>query len=171
MTPAASHTPQARRTLRMSLTGFALAGFPGGVVRWRGGAVEPLAAQAELVLTGVDAKAETLARGLAPHAAAALVQAVLAVQAQAAGRGAVRGLRHGAGRAPAPRAARLVRPPLAVVSGHAALAADVVGAVGAGGRLQRQVAPLAVRGARRLLVDVPLLATVGQVTPPARRIR
>lgn len=75
VTPTAPHTSQAGRALRVRLTGFALSGLARGVVggRRRGGAVEPLAAQAELVLAGVDAEAEALARGLAPDAAAALV--------------------------------------------------------------------------------------------------
>lgn len=169
--PAAAHTAQARRALHVRPAGLALAGLPGRVVAGRRGAVEPLAAQAELVLAGVDAEAEALARGLAPHAAAALVEAVLAAAAQAAGRGAGAARPHGAARPPAPRAPRLVRPPLAVVPGHAALATDVVGAVGAGGGQQREVAPAAVDGARRLLVDVPRLAAVRQLAPPARRVR
>lgn len=119
----------------MAATGLTLARLARRIVRRGGGAVEPLAAQAELVLAGVDAEAEALLRGLAPHAAPALVQTVFAVGAQAAGRGAQRGLSDGAARAPAPRAPRLVRPPLAVVAHHAALAADVIRTVGTGGGL------------------------------------
>lgn len=88
--PAAAHAAQARGALHVAPARLALAGLACRVVGWRGGAVQPLAAEPELVLAGVHAEAEALARGFAPHAAAALVQAVLAVGAQAAGRGAQR---------------------------------------------------------------------------------
>lgn len=158
--PPAAHASQAGRALRMRLTRLALVRFSRRLVGRRGGAVEPLATEPELVFTGVDTEAEALARGLAPDAAAALVQAVLAVEAHAAGRRALAGVGDGAAGAPAPRAPRLVRPPLAVVAGHAALAADVVGAVGARRRLQREVPPLSLGRADDHLVGVPELAAV-----------
>lgn len=133
--PAAAHAAQAGGALHVAAARLALASLARRVVGRRGGAVQPLAAQAELVLAGVDAEAEALARGLAPHAAAALVQAVLAAGAQAARRGAARALGDGAASAAPPRAPRLVRPPLAIVPAHAALAANVVGTVGARRRL------------------------------------
>lgn len=124
--PAAAHAPQTCRALRLRLTGFTLAGFARDLVSRRGRPVEPLATQPELVLASVDAEAEALACGLAPDAAAALVEAVLAVETQAARRGALAGVHYGATRPPAASAPRLVRPPLTVVPGDAALAADVV---------------------------------------------
>lgn len=155
----------------MAAARLALAGLARRIVGRRGGAVQPLAAESKLVLASVDAEAETLTRGLAPDAAAALVQAVLAVGTQAAGRGTERGRGDGAARTTAPGTPRLVRPPLAVVAAHAALAADVVGAVRTRRWLQRQVAPFAVRHARDGLVDVPRLTLVRQLAPAARSVR
>lgn len=171
MAPAASHTPQTRRALRVRFARFALTGFSCRFFGRRGRAIEPLAAQSELVLAGVDAEAEALSGRFAPDAAPAFVETVLALQPHSTGRRARGRVDDGPAGSAAPSAARLVRPPLAVVPGHAALAADVVGAVRAGGRLQREVPPLAVVCACSFLVDVPVLAAIRQLAPPASRVR
>lgn len=132
-----------------------------GIFGWQGGTVEPLTAEAELVLTSVHAETEALASGFTPHTAAALVEAMLAVAAHGAGRGAVRRVGDGATGAPAPRTARLVRPPLTVITSHTPFAANVVGTVGAGRRLKREISPIAICDARRSLVCASRFASIG----------
>lgn len=170
VTPTATHTPEAGRTLRLRLTRLALACFFRRLAGRRGGAIEPLPAESELIFTRVDAEAEALAGGLAPDAAAALVEAVLAVEAHAAGRGALARLHHGAARAPAPRAPRLVRPPLAVVAGHAPLAAYVIRAIRTRSGLQSEVPPFFLGRADHLLVGVSQFAAIRQLAPATRGV-
>lgn len=55
--------------------------------------------------------------------------------------------------------------------GQAALARDVVAAVGAGGGLQREVAPVAGGGAGGALGRAALLAAPRQLAPAAGRVR
>lgn len=132
VTPAAAHAPQAGRTLRLGLTRFALARFRFSRVAssgWCGGTIEPLSAESELIFTRVDTEAEALAGGLAPDAAAALVEAVLTVEAHATGRGALAGVDYGTAGTPATRTTGLVGPPFAVVAGDAVLTAYVIGAI------------------------------------------
>lgn len=171
VTPSATHTTQTRRTLSVASTRFALAGFSHGFFGRNGGPVEPLPTQAELIFTGVDTEAEALMSGLAPDAAAALVETVLAVEAHAARRRTVCGVQHGAGGPAAPRAASLVRPPLAVRAGHAALAAYVIGTVWTSGRQQCEIPPLAVHDAHRFLVSISGFTSVRQFAPTASGIR
>lgn len=115
----------------------------------RKGLIEPLPTQPELVLAGVNRETEALLRGLAPHAAPSLLQTGAAIGALVArsgtllqGNGGIRGVAD-------PGAFGLLDSPFAQAGSHATLAADEVGAVGAGAGLEGQVAP------------------VGRVGPPA----
>ena len=104
--------------------------------------VDPLAAQPELVLAGVDAEAEALLRLLAPHALALVVEALLARGALVACRRALHRRLHAGRRATAPLALGVVVPPLARRLRRARLARDEIAAVDALVRVHDEVAPV-----------------------------
>lgn len=120
--------------------------------------------------------AETNLGRLTPNAHAPLLEALRAIAPLVTGRGALAHVQHGVGGPAPPGAARVVRPPLAQARRHARVAGDVVGAVGARGRLQRQVVPfvrpaaLDLHAARLRLVQVAVQALARDLAPAARRV-
>jgi len=104
--------------------------------------VHPFAAHSKLILTCVHGETEALGAGLAPNASSSLAEALLAAMAFPAGPGAMLYRPHAAVGFADPAATGVLRPPLALSTLGAGLAAYIVCAVRTLTRLADQVRPM-----------------------------